>query len=159
MKAPDFFKLIIAVIVSELAGFCGAFFTTPAITSGWYASLSKPPLNPPSWVFAPVWSTLFLLMGISAFLVWEKGWYRADVKTALALFLTQLFLNLLWSIIFFGLHNPGGALIDIILLWLAIAILMKAFSSISKPAMWLLLPYLLWVSFATYLNLGIWLLN
>ncbi len=151
-------KLIIAIVVSELAGIIGSVFTAPSI-AGWYATLVKPILNPPAWVFGPVWTTLFALMGIAAFLVWKKGLDRRDEKIALGIFLGQLVLNTLWSIIFFGLHSPVGALIEIVFLWLAILATIIAFAKISKPAAWLLVPYILWVSFAAYLNYSIWMLN
>ncbi|MBI2484130.1 tryptophan-rich sensory protein [Candidatus Uhrbacteria bacterium] len=151
-------KLIIAIVVSELAGIIGWVFTTPSI-AGWYAGLVKPALNPPAWVFGPVWTTLFVLMGVAAFLVWKKGLDRRDVKIALGIFVGQLILNTLWSIIFFGLHSPGGALIEIVFLWLAILATIVAFDKISKSAAWLLAPYILWVSFAMYLNYAIWTLN
>ncbi len=158
MKTNNAFKLIIAIIVSELAGIIGSVFTTPSIAS-WYAGLIKPALNPPPWVFGPVWTTLFLLMGIAAFLVWRKGLDRKDVKIALGIFLGQLVLNTFWSIIFFGLHSPGSAFVEIIFLWLAILATIIAFARISKLAAWLLIPYILWVSFASYLNFMIWTLN
>ena len=158
MKINDTLKLVVAIGVSELAGIVGSIFTAPAI-AGWYAELAKPSFNPPSWVFGPVWTTLFALMGIAAFLIWKKGLDRADVKIALGIFIFQLVLNTLWSIIFFNLESPGGALIEIGFLWLAILATIIAFAKISKPAAWLLLPYLLWVSFASYLNYSIWLLN
>ncbi len=151
-------KLIVAIVVSELAGIIGSVFTTPSI-AGWYAGIVKPVLNPPAWVFGPVWTTLFALMGIAAFLVWKKGLDRKDVKIALSIFIGQLVLNTLWSIIFFGLHSPGGALIEIMFLWLAILATIIAFAKISKPAACLLLPYIIWVSFAGYLNYSIWQLN
>lgn len=158
MKINNIFKLIIAIVVSELAGIIGLVFTTPSI-AGWYAGLVKPALNPPAWVFGPVWTTLFALMGIAAFLVWKNGLDRKDVKIALGIFIGQLVLNTLWSIIFFGLHNPGLAFIEIIFLWLAILATIIAFTKISWPAVWLLVPYILWVSFAGYLNYSIWQLN
>ena len=158
MKINNTFKLIIAIVVSELAGIIGSVFTTPSI-AGWYAGIVKPALNPPAWVFGPVWTTLFALIGIAAFLVWKKGLDRRDVKIALGIFLGQLVLNTLWSIIFFGLHNPGGAFIEIVFLWLGILATIIVFAKISKPAAWLLVPYILWVSFAGYLNYSIWQLN
>lgn len=151
-------KLIIAIVVSELAGIIGSIFTGPSIP-GWYAGIAKPALNPPAWVFGPVWTTLFALMGISAFIIWKKGLERRDVKIALGIFIGQLVLNTLWSIIFFGLHSPGGAFVELIVLWLAILATIISFAKISKPAAWLLLPYILWVSFAGYLNFSIWQLN
>lgn len=158
MKNKDFFKLIIAVGISELAGIIGSFFTISAIP-GWYAGLVKPALSPPNWVFGPIWTTLYALMGIAAFLVWKQGLQKREVKIALIVFGIQLFLNAIWSIIFFGLQNPGWALVDIILLWLVIVWTMVVFYKISKPAAYLLVPYLLWVSFAGYLNYSLWILN
>lgn len=158
MKLNSFFKLTIAIVISELAGGIGSFFTISAIPN-WYATLVKPTLNPPSWIFGPVWTTLYFLMGIAAFLVWNKGWDRKDVHKALGVFLFQLVLNAMWSIIFFGLHSPFWAFVDIVAMWLAIIWTMTLFYKISKPAMWLLLPYILWVSFATYLNYSILILN
>jgi len=163
MKINNTFKLIIAIVVSELAGIIGSIFTTPSI-AGWYAGIVKPALNPPAWVFGPVWTTLFALMGISAFLIWSSYAKATEdkkkgIRLALILFGIQLVLNTLWSIIFFGLHSPGGALIEIVFLWLAILATIIAFYKISKPAAWLLVPYILWVSFAMYLNYAIWALN
>jgi len=158
MKINNIFKLIIAIVVSELAGVVGSVFTVSAIPT-WYAGLVKPTLNPPSWLFGPVWITLYFLMGIAAFLVWRKGFERRDVKMALGIFGVQLFLNAIWSIIFFGLHNPFWAFIEIIVLWLAIAWAIVVFYRISKPAAYLFLPYILWVSFAGYLNYSIWMIN
>ena len=158
MKVNNFFKLVIAIAVSELAGIIGSFFTISAIPN-WYAGLAKPALNPPAWVFGPAWTTLYALMGIAAFLIWRMGWERKEVKMALGVFGIQLFLNAIWSIIFFSLHSPGWALVDIVLLWLAIVWTIAVFYKISKPAAYLLLPYILWVSFASYLNYAIWVLN
>jgi tryptophan-rich sensory protein len=158
MKIPHFVKLVIAIGVSELAGIIGSFFTTPSI-DGWYSGIMKPALNPPAWVFGPVWTTLYALMGIAAFIIWKKGLERREVKIALSIFIGQLALNTLWSIIFFGFHSPGGAFLEIIFLWLAILATIIAFAKISRPAVWLLAPYILWVSFAVYLNYSIWMLN
>lgn len=150
--------LIVSIGISELAGIIGSIFTASSIPT-WYATLQKPSFNPPSWVFGPVWTTLFVLMGIAAFLVWQQGWKKKSVKIALSLFGVQLFLNTLWSILFFGMKNPGTACIEIIFLWLAIVATMIAFLKISKTAFWLLVPYILWVSFASFLNYTIWSLN
>lgn len=156
--SSDWLKLIIAVVVSELAGVIGSIFTVSAIPT-WYATLAKPALNPPSWLFGPIWTTLYLLMGIAAFLVWRKGWNSKGVKAALSLFAVQLILNAVWSIIFFGLHSPAWALIEIMAMWIAIVATIAAFAKISRPAAWLLMPYIAWVSFALYLNYAIWRLN
>ncbi len=151
-------KLIVSIVISELAGIVGSVFTAPSVAS-WYPELTKPAINPPAWVFGPVWTTLFALMGIAAFLVWRKGLQRKDVRVALAIFIGQLILNTLWSIIFFGLHSPGGAFVEVVFLWLSILATIVAFSKISKPAAWLLVPYIAWVSFAVYLNYSIYALN
>lgn len=152
------FKLIIAIALSELAGIIGSIFTISAIPN-WYATLARPALNPPSWIFGPVWTTLYVLMGIATFLVWKKGWGQKNVQKALSVFGFQLVLNALWSIIFFGLHSPSWAFVDIVAMWFTIVWTMILFYKISKPAMWLLVPYILWVSFAGYLNFMIWILN
>lgn len=163
MKINNLFKLIVAIGVCEMAGIVGSFFTVSAIPE-WYTGLAKSSLNPPGWVFGPVWTTLYALMGIAAFLVWSSYSKamedkKKQIKIALGVFGIQLFLNALWSIIFFGLHSPGGAFIEIIFLWLAILATIIAFAKISKPAAWLLVPYILWVSFAIYLNYSIVTLN
>lgn len=146
------------VLLAEGAGIVGSLFTAPAI-KGWYAQLVRPDIAPPNWIFAPVWTMLFLLMGTAAFLVWQKGMARADVRVALRLFLFQLGLNVLWSAIFFGLRSPGGALIEIACLWFMIAATIAAFARVSNVAAFLLAPYLAWVTFAAYLNYLIWMLN
>ena len=164
MKLNNFVKLIIAVGVCELAGVVGSIFTVSSIPT-WYAGLVKPALNPPSWVFGPAWITLYFLMGVAVFLVWSSyakdtdGQRRRTIKIAFGIFGVQLFLNAIWSIIFFGLKNPGVAFVEIIFLWLAILATIIAFSKISRLAVWLLVPYILWVSFAGYLNYSIWTLN
>jgi len=162
MEIKNILKLIIAIIVCELAGIAGAIFTAPSI-SGWYAGLAKPALTPPAWVFGPVWTILFALMGISIFLVWKKHSNILENvrmlrvwRWGVAFFILQLVLNVFWSIIFFGLRNPGAAFIEIIFLWLAIVLTIIAFYRVSRPAVYLLLPYILWVSFAGYLNYSIW---
>lgn len=165
MKINNIFKLIIAIVISEAAGVVGSLFTTPAIPT-WYANLARPELAPPNWIFAPVWTTLFALMGIALFLVWQQHSHILENvrmlrvwKIGIALFFAQLVLNTLWSIIFFGLRSPGWAFIEIIFLWFAILATIIVFAKISKPAAWLLVPYIIWVSFAGYLNFSIWQLN
>lgn len=158
MKISNPLKLVIAIAVSLAAGGLGSIFTSSAIPT-WYATLSRPALNPPNWIFAPVWTTLFVLMGIAAFLIWKQGADKPKVREALKIFLGQLILNVLWSFIFFGLHNPGLAFLEIIFLWLAILATILSFSKISKTAAYLLIPYIAWVTFASYLNLAIWRLN
>lgn len=158
MKNHSWFKLAIAIAVCELSGIVGSLFTVSAVRE-WYPMLVRPSFAPPSWVFGPVWTTLFALMGIAAWLVWEKGAKRKNVRVALGIFIVQLVLNTTWSMLFFGLHTPGGALIEIGFLWVAIVASIVAFAKISKPAAWLLAPYILWVSFAAYLNYAFWVLN
>lgn len=150
-------RLLVSIVVTQLAGIIGSVFTAPAIP-GWYATLNKPGFVPPNWVFAPAWTALFLLMGISLFLVWER---RGDggFGLALSVFGVQLFLNVVWSLLFFGLQNPLLAFIEIIVLWTAILLNMAVFYRISRRAALLLLPYLIWVSFAAFLNYNIWMLN
>lgn len=147
---------MIAVVVSELAGVAGSFFTISEIPT-WYSTLTKPALNPPAWIFGPVWVTLYALMGISLWLVWKSN--SSEKKRAIWLFIVQLVLNAIWSPIFFGAHSIGNALVVIVLLWAAIVLTIFVFNKISKLAAWLLVPYILWVSFATYLNYAIWILN
>lgn len=158
VSKKDAIKLVFVVLVSELAGIIGSVFTYPSIQT-WYAYLIKPSQNPPSWIFAPVWTILFMLMGISAFIIWKKGLGRKDVKIALSIFIVQLILNTFWSVIFFGEHNPGLAFVEITVLWLAIIAMIVSFAKISKTAAWLLLPYILWVTFAGFLNYSLWQLN
>jgi translocator protein len=146
------------IVLSELAGIIGSVFTFQSVLT-WYPGLEKPFFSPPSWVFGPVWTTLYLLMGVSAYLVWEKGAGNPAVRPALGWFGTQLALNTAWSIAFFGLQSPWAAVAVIALLWLAIVATIRAFWGIARPAAYLLLPYILWVSFAALLNVSLALLN
>lgn len=151
-------KLVSSIIICQLVALVGAAVTFPAITS-WYVTLNKPGFTPPNWLFGPVWTILFLLMGISLYLVWEKGTRIRNVRKALYYFSAQLGLNFLWSLFFFGWHNPLLAFFDIIVLWLAILFTISQFEKISKLAAYLLYPYLFWVSLATILNFAIVILN
>ncbi|NLZ31086.1 MAG: tryptophan-rich sensory protein [Methanomicrobiales archaeon] len=151
-------QFLAAIVVCLLAGLIGSIFTAPAVPT-WYATLTKPALTPPAWLFGPVWTVLFILMGIALYLVWRKGWEQKDVQVATAIFAVQLALNVLWSYFFFGLQVPFLALIEIVLLWVAVCITIGAFYRVSIPATALLLPYLLWVTFAAYLTYGIYTLN
>ena len=153
-----FFKLIIAIIICQSAGLIGGFFTKSSVDT-WYKLLAKPSFTPPSWVFAPVWIALYITMGISLFLVWDKGWNKPQVRIALAIFLLQLIINSVWSIAFFGMRNILLSVIIIILLWFAIVWTIVKFYKISKKASFILIPYLCWVSFAAILNVSILLLN
>ena len=157
-KASIVLKLVISLIACQCAGLIGSLFTTPAIPT-WYAALEKPPFTPPNWLFAPAWVTLYLLMGVAAFLVWRKGLSEEGVKPALVIFLVQLVLNALWSAVFFGLKSPIAGAIVILLLWVAILFTILRFFRLSPTAGSLLIPYILWVSFAAALNISIWILN
>ncbi len=151
-------KLLISVAVCLAAGFIGSFFTSSSIPT-WYAALNKPFFNPPNWLFAPVWTLLYILMGVALYLVWNTDLKTSAIKTAIIIFVVQLILNVLWSLLFFGMKAPLYAFIEIIILWLAIAFTMIKFYPISPTAAYLLLPYILWVSFASILNFFIWRLN
>ena len=148
-------KLFFLVAVCELVGILGSYFTIPQI-SGWYQTLNKPPFNPPNWIFGPVWTALYAIMGVAIYMVVTSG---KKIKGAIAVFGLQLALNLLWSLVFFGLHQILLALAIIILLWLAIAGTIIKFAKISKTAAYLLVPYLLWVTFASMLNFFVVILN
>lgn len=149
--------LVLFLAVCLGVGGAGAFATSPEI-AGWYRTINKPSWNPPDFVFGPVWTTLYVLMGVSAWLVWKPAGFRA-AAAPLAIFAGQLGLNCAWSFIFFGAHQPGWAFGEIVLLWLAIVATMVAFARRSRLACWLLSPYLAWVSFASVLNFAIWRLN
>jgi len=150
----DYWKLIISVVICQMAGVIGSIFTTSAIPR-WYAKLKKPSFNPPNWVFGPVWTLLFLMMGISLYIVWNTG----ITQLALIAFAAQLILNILWSIIFFGFKSPKYALIEIVALWITIFFTIISFYGISAIAALLLVPCLLWVTFAAILNYFVWVLN
>jgi tryptophan-rich sensory protein len=155
MKVSIAIKFIMCLAVTFSAPLIASLFTRESI-SGWYAELNKPFFTPPDWVFGPV---LYLLMALSAALVWQKGFAKPLVKIALALYLLQLILNGLWMPLFFGLKMPLLAFFEIILLWGAIILTIVAFARVSKPAVLLLLPYIVWTSFAAVLNFSLWLLN
>lgn len=147
---------MISIGICLLAGVIGSVFTSPSIPT-WYAALNKPVFSPPNWIFAPVWTTLYILMGISFYLIWVS---KSKLKQkATKLFLMQLGLNVLWSFMFFGLHSPVLAFVNIIALWVLIFLTIQSFRPISKTAAYLLYPYLAWVSFASILNFSLWILN
>jgi translocator protein len=154
-----YIKISIFVVTCLVVGYFSGQTTRESITV-WYPTLVKPFFNPPNWIFAPVWSSLYLLIGIAAGLVWNRiDFEKEAVKKGLSLFAVQLGLNALWSYLFFGLHNPMLAFFEIIVLWLFIFETIKAFQIVDKVAAKLLYPYLAWVSFATILNGSIWFLN
>ena len=151
-------SIIIAVSLCLLIGFLSSFATQSSVND-WYLTLNKPSFNPPNWLFAPVWTILYILMGIAAGWVWGKGFHHKYVKTGLYHFGFQLLLNALWSIVFFGLKSPFYALWVILALLIMLVLTIKWFKVVSKLAAILLIPYLLWVCFATLLNYKIWVLN
>jgi tryptophan-rich sensory protein len=149
--------LVISIGICQLTGLIGSFFTRQSLSS-WYALLAKPPFTPPSSAFAPVWIVLFTLMGISIFIIWECRNYKERIS-AIFPFTLQLSFNTLWSIVFFGMRSISGGLLVLIPLWFSIFATIKIFHRISRLAAYLMVPYLLWVSFAAVLNFYIWKLN
>jgi len=162
MKKSSLLAFLGFLSASVATGIIGSLFSVSEIPT-WYMSLLKPPLNPPNWIFGPVWTTLYVLMAVAALLVWRVGVQTssraADVRTALWIFFVQLVLNTSWSVVFFGAHSPLGALFIIIAMAVAIYWTTVLFARLSWRAALLLVPYLCWVLFASYLNLGIWWLN
>lgn len=152
-----------ASLIPGLAGWVALCFTAPALGAfslpdAWYTSLRKPSWNPPGWVFGPVWTVLYAMMAVAAWLVWRRGGLRAQ-RRPLSLFLAQLVLNAAWTPLFFGWHRAGLAFVDIVLLWVAIGATVPAFRRVHRGAAWLLAPYLAWVTFAAVLNFTLWRLN
>lgn len=185
MEYNKLLKLVTSIIICELAGAIGSFFTTSQIgapSGSWYRGLNKPSFNPPNWIFGPVWTTIFILTGVSLYLVWSKNWNpknKINFKgkkpwntlsgkflsgswqkaNIILIFVLQLALNILWPVIFFGMHAIGAAFFELLMLWFAIIFMTVNFYRVSKAAALLLLPYILWVSFASILNLIIFLIN
>lgn len=157
-KISTTWKFIIAILLCESVGIMSGLLAS-AKNNIWFDTLSKPTWNPPAYLFAPVWTTLYLLMGISLGIIWNNNATELNKRNAYFLFGLQLFLNFGWSIIFFKIHSPAFALLDIILMVITIIITIVSFSKFSKLAAWLLVPYIAWVSFATILNFAIWNLN
>lgn len=151
-------KLIIAVAIPLVVGGISGYFTVTGVES-WYLTLQKPSWNPPNWIFGPVWTTLYVMMGIALFLVWKEDTSSELKAIAVILFAVQLLLNFFWSFIFFKLEQPGWAFVEILVLWLMLLACIFAFGQVNKTAAWLLVPYISWVSFATILNGTIWKLN
>jgi tryptophan-rich sensory protein len=147
----NYFKLLASVLLCQLAGAIGSAFTVSSLEN-WFLLLEKPAFSPPSWIFFPVCVALYTIMGISFYIVWEKGLQQREVKIGLLIFVIQLGLNSLWSVLFFGLKSPYYVFVEIIFLWLAIFLAIVQFRKISKSASYLLLPYIIWVSFAMLLN-------
>lgn len=153
----NYLKLTISFIFPFLAAFIGSSATTPSIPT-WYASLNKPWWNPPNWLFAPVWTILYVSMAVAFYFVWTKSGDK-NIRPAVNVYLFQLILNALWSIFFFGQQNPAMGLLIIVILWFLILITILRFYDLNKTAGLILIPYILWVSFASVLNLSIFLLN
>ena len=152
-------KILVVVVTCLVVGYFSGMVTRSAITT-WYPTLVKPSFNPPNWIFAPVWTILYIMMGVAGGMVWNRIEQDAEnVKKAFMFFIIQLALNAIWSLLFFYLHNPFLALIEIVLLWLMIFETYTQFKKIDKVAGMLLVPYLVWVSFAMVLNGSIWWLN
>lgn len=170
MKIKSIPKLIFSIIICQFAGIIGSVFTAPAIPS-WYAGLAKPAFAPPNWLFAPVWITLYLLMGISLYIIWGKASQKSTntrkagkpwknpIIFGIMLFAVQLILNTVWSLLFFGLRNPMYAFAEILALWAVIALTIWQFRKVDMKAAYLLVPYIAWVTLATFLNYFIWVLN
>ncbi|MBI2909144.1 MAG: tryptophan-rich sensory protein [Chloroflexi bacterium] len=157
-KSVSVQKLVVSILVCLFVGFIGSFLTSPSMST-WYATLIEPPFTPPGGVFGPVWSTLFALMGVSVYLVWHEGLENKGVKPALSLFVLLLLLNIAWSVLFFGSQSPFSAFIGVIVLWVVVALSVRSFLGISRPAGLLLVPYLLWVTFTVFLTFSVWQLN
>ncbi|WP_340077356.1 TspO/MBR family protein [Leptobacterium sp. I13] len=158
MTKKRIIRIAISVAVCLLIGFLSSFATRSSVND-WYVTLNKPVFTPPNWLFAPVWTVLYIMMGIAAGIVWARGFYHVWVKTALYHFGFQLLFNGLWSIVFFGFKEPFWALLIILTLLILIVLTIKWFKIIDKTAAYLMVPYLLWVCFAAVLNYKIWELN
>jgi translocator protein len=155
---PSFWKFMIAILICEAVGITSGLLSQNEINT-WFRTLNKPAWNPPAYLFGPVWTTLYFLMGVSLWLVWKTNAPENYKRSAVIIFVIQLFLNFWWSLLFFKLHSPWLAFIDIVLLLISILFTIYYFSGISKLAAWLLVPYIAWVSFATILNYTIWSMN
>ncbi len=154
----NIYKLIISIAIPILVGAVAGYFTSSSV-AGWFSTLHKPSFNPPNWLFGPVWTALYILMGIAFYLVWKSESGNASKKQAIILYIIQLTLNFCWSFIFFYEEAPGTAFAEILLLWIFILLTIIYFLKISKTAGWLMVPYLCWVTFAAILNYSIWQLN
>ena len=155
MGSRDILVLIGFISLCLAVGSVSGYFTVTGVRE-WFPSLVKPSFNPPSWLFAPVWTVLYIMMGIAAWLVWRRG---GDINLALGMFFIQLALNFLWSFLFFNLRRIDVALLEILVLWISIAVTLSLFWNVDRRAGLLLVPYLAWVSFASLLNASFWRLN
>ena len=157
-KIKNITRLIASILICQLAALIGSAFNSASINT-WYTTINKPGFLPPNWLFPVVWTILFIMMGVSLYLVWKENIRKKAVKSALAAFAVQLVLNILWSFFFFTLRSPLLGLIEIIVLWAAILVTILRFYKVSKAAAYLLIPYILWVTFAAVLNISILFLN
>jgi tryptophan-rich sensory protein len=157
MMIKDWIALLACLMLCAFVGFAGSRFSRDALAD-WYPVLRKPDLNPPNWLFAPIWTILYLVMGVAAWMIWRAS-PAPHVTSALIIFVVQLALNFFWSVVFFHWRRPDAAFIDLLLMWLAIVATIIAFAAVRPVAAVLLVPYLAWVTFAGYLNGGIWRLN
>ena len=158
LQIQSFPKLAAAILFCIIVGSIGSLVTITGPGS-WYASLQKPFFAPPNWVFAPVWITLFVLMGIALYLVWQSGTEKRDVRIALGIFCVQFFFNVIWSFLFFGLKSPLLGFIDILILWVMIVVTLWAFYLVKKSAAYFLIPYIAWVTLAAALNGAVYFMN
>ncbi len=158
IKIKRFWLLIFSVTIPLIIGYLGSLLTTPALKT-WYPSLIKPSFNPPNWLFAPVWTLLFILMGVAFFLILKEGKDSKNYRAACISFGSQLFLNMYWSFLFFYSKEPSLAFYAIVSLWSMIFVNIYYFYQIKKTAAYLLIPYIVWVTFAAILNYAIWYLN
>jgi tryptophan-rich sensory protein len=157
MNKTRILKLLVSIILPLSLGAIAGMFTAQSVTE-WYATLNKPSFNPPDWIFGPVWTTLYILMGISLFLIWKQD-VSKERNLAILIFLLQLLLNFVWSFIFFYFNLIGIALVEIILLWISIVVMLVMFYKIRPLASYINIPYFLWVTFAAVLNAGYYFLN
>ena len=158
MKPKELGKLAVSILVSLSAGFVGSIFTAKTVDT-WYQSLARPWFAPPGWLISIIWTTLYILMGVSLYMIITQGLGRKDVKAAVSVFGVQLFLNVLWTYMFFGLSSAFYGLVEIIVLWIAIAATIYMFYAINKKSAYLLLPYIVWVTIAMIINYSIYIMN
>jgi benzodiazapine receptor len=151
-------KLLISLLIPQVVAITAARFTITGVGS-WYQQIRRPSWNPPGWVFGPVWTTLYIMMGVVLYLLWKEAPAGVQKRGAIGLWAAQLFFNFCWSLLFFNQHRIGVALIDLLLLWILILLTIFAFAKFNKVAAWLLVPYIAWVTFAGILNYSIWILN
>lgn len=157
MKLSQILKLLVSILLPLALGAIAGMFTAQSVPE-WYATLNQPSFNPPNWIFGPVWTTLYILMGISLFLIWKQDASKKR-NLAISVFLLQLLLNFAWSFLFFYFNMIGLALLEIVVLWISIVVMMVLFYRIKPLASYINIPYLLWVTFATVLNASYYFLN